>query len=345
MNLPRRKANVVIEALKDWENDELISTELKNKLQETIKIVPFDWRRVANYSFVVAIIAFMSSIVAIISDQVLMKIIAAYFKAPAVIKSIFFISLSVCLFYFGFYRKRTKPEMVFQNEAVFSLGVFAYAIGLFYVGQFLELQPETYRILALSACLSYGVLGCFLQSPLIWTFSLLSLGGWLGAETGYLSGWGSYYFGMNYPLRFVLLGSILTGVSLLHYTPRFRILQKTTLSIGLLYLFMSLWILSIFGNYGDVGEWFKVKQIELFHWSLLFGLVAIGSIAHGLKYDNTITRGFGLVFLFINLYTRFFELFWKPLHMAIFFAILGISLWFLGSKAEKIWNFQLANKK
>ena len=87
-----------------------------------------------------------------------------------------------------------------------------------------------------------------------------------------------------------------------------------------------------------IPHWEQVKQIELFHWSILFGLVACGAIYHGLKYDNGITKGFGLTFLFINLYTRFFELFWNSLHKAIIFALLGISFWYLGTKAEKIWN-------
>jgi hypothetical protein len=52
--------------------------------------------------------------------------------------------------------------------------------------------------------------------------------------------------------------------------------------------------MSIFGNYGDMHSWEQVKQIELFHWSILFGLVACGAIYHGLKYDNGITKGFGL---------------------------------------------------
>ena len=34
--------------------------------------------------------------------------------------------------------------------------------------------------------------------------------------------------------------------------------------MGLLYLFIALWIMSIFGNYGDIERWERVKQIELF---------------------------------------------------------------------------------
>ena len=40
----------------------------------------------------------------------------------------------------------------------------------------------------------------------------------------------------------------------------------------------------------------------------------------------------------LNLYTRFFELFWDNLHKAVFFALLAASFWYIGSKAETIWN-------
>jgi len=43
-------------------------------------------------------------------------------------------------------------------------------------------------------------------------------------------------------------------------------------------------------------------------------------------------------FLFINLYTRFFEYCWDSLHKAIFFAVAGRELWLLGRRAEAIWN-------
>jgi len=49
-------------------------------------------------------------------------------------------------------------------------------------------------------------------------------------------------------------------------------------------------------------------------------------------------RGFGLTFIFINLYTRFFEHFWNHLHKAIFFTLLAVSFWYLGTRAERIWN-------
>jgi hypothetical protein len=58
------------------------------------------------------------------------------------------------------------------------------------------------------------------------------------------------------------------------------------------------------------------------------------AIYNGLRHDNDITKGFSVTFLGINLYTRFFELFWSNL-----FALLAASFWYVGSKAETIWNF------
>jgi hypothetical protein len=207
------------------------------------------------------------------------------------------------------------------------------------LGIALDTGSGHYSLLLLLSFLVYAGLGVMLESNLIWVFALASLGGWMGMETGYMSGWGAYYLGMNYPLRFVLFGALLTGCALvLEHHPIAQRFYRSTLVMGLLYLFIALWIMSIFGNYGDMNSWERVKQIELFHWSLLFAAVAAWAIYHGLRHDNDITKGFGLTFLGINLYTRFFELFWDNLHKAVFFALLGASFWYIGSKAETIWN-------
>jgi hypothetical protein len=165
------------------------------------------------------------------------------------------------------------------------------------------------------------------------------LGGWIGAETGYVSGWGAYYLGMNYPLRFVLFGIVLIAAGLaLPKWKRRREFSRSTLGMGLLYLFIALWIMSIFGNYGDLYEWRDARHIELFHWSLTFGAAAICAIYFGIRKEDAMLRGFGITFLMINLYTRFFEYFWNGLHKAAFFAVLAASFWYIGSRAEKIWD-------
>lgn len=105
----------------------------------------------------------------------------------------------------------------------------------------------------------------------------------------------------------------------------------------ILYLFIALWIMSIFGNY-STEYWHVTSKADLFYWSFLFGITAIAAIIWGLKTDDSTMRKFGTTFLFINLYTKYFEYFWNVTHKAIFFAILAISFWVIGRYSEKVWN-------
>ncbi len=142
-------------------------------------------------------------------------------------------------------------------------------------------------------------------------------------------------------MRFVLLGAVLLGGgAVAARMSQGKGFLKATRVMGLLYLFIALWIMSIFGNYGSITDWHAVKQYELLHWALLFGAVALASIWYGIRHDDGVSRGFGLTFLFINLYTRYFEYFWNFTHKAVFFAVLAVSFWFLGTKAERIWNLK-----
>lgn len=77
--------------------------------------------------------------------------------------------------------------------------------------------------------------------------------------------------------------------------------------MGLSYLFIALWIMSIFGNY-DPDTWYYISSVQLLPWALLFAVVAVICIYISLKTDDGMLRGFGLTFLGINLYTRFLNI-------------------------------------
>jgi hypothetical protein len=339
MKLPRKQAAVVRDAIERWRLDGMIPDSQATTLAATIEVQYFDWRKLAKYSFWIAVFSIVSSVSAALSDQALMDLIERLFATPPIVRCLALAVAASGLYRRGLIRRAQAPDKVYRNEAIFFLGVLATAGAISQLGIALDTGTGHFSLLLLLSFLVYAVLGVVLESNLIWVFALASLGGWMGTETGYMSGWGAYYLGMNYPLRFVLFGGLLTGCALASEThPIGQRFFRSTLVMGLLYVFIALWIMSIFGNYGDMGTWQRVKQIELFHWAILFGAVAGWAIYHGLRHDNDITKGFGLTFLGINLYTRFFELFWDNLHKAIFFALLGLSFWYIGSKAETIWN-------
>lgn len=343
MQVSKKEGKIIDKAIKHWTETEVISESEGHALKASYEITFFDWKRVAKYSFWLAIACIVISVSTALFDQWLIELFKKLFDAPDSVKCAGFAVLSGGLYFFGASRKSRHPNKVYSNEAIFFLAVVATAVSIAFLGQAIDTGSGHFSLLLLLAAIVYGGLGLWFPSTLVWLFSLLSLGSWFGAETGYASGWGAYYLGMNYPLRFVLFGLVLLTVGSYVFNQRQMrtAFLKPTKAVGLLYLFIALWIMSIFGNYGDPEVWQSAKQIELFHWSILFAAAAIGAIYHGVKYDDGMTRGFGLTFIFINLYTRFFEYFWDSTHKAIFFAILALSFWYLGTKAEKIWQLSL----
>ncbi len=337
--LPRGKAKVLRESLDRWRESGQLSAEDAARLEADIQVLPFDWRRLARHAFWVAVACLVVSFVSLFADPRVLELIGQLFSFGPAQRCVGFAGLAAALFSYAVLRLRRHPETGFRNEAILFLGVLAVAGGISNLGLWLDTGSGRYDFLFLLACVLYAAIALAARSVLVWVFAVLSFGGWLGTYTGYVSGWGSYYLGMNWPLRFVLLGGVLIAAARsFPAVPRLAFLERATQSLGLLYLFVSLWILSIFGDHDSIESWTKVRQIELLHWSLLFALAAGGAIWLGLRRDDAMLRGYGLVFLAINIYTRFFEMFWDNLHKGVFFAVLGVSLWFLGRRAEALWR-------
>jgi len=346
ISLSKKQGKFLHDVIAHWNHDELIDEAMRDKLIDSIEIRPFDWKKLAKYSFWVSIICVMISFGAVVADELLIGLIGALFSSPSIVLCVFFAAIGAGFFYWAFRRRIKYPNKVFSNEFIVVLGVLSTATSIGYFGDALDTGSGHFSILFLLATLVYGLLGLLFPSNLVWIFSILTLGAWFGTETGYISGWGAYYLGMNYPLRFVVFGSALTALSFLfHKYDKLQAFRKSTYILGLLYLFIALWILSIFGNYGDLGEWEQTKQIDLFAWGLLFGVFAVAAILYGLKHDDSTSRSFGIAFLFINLYTKFFEYFWDMTHKAIFFMILAGTFWLIGKNAEKIWNLEFLSRK
>ncbi len=308
----------------------MMTKEESCNILSAVTPMPFDWKRLTQYCLWTAVCSLVIAITAIFSDKWLLLFFSRFFTAPALVKTIGCAILATLFYSTGSIRKIKKPQNVYTNESILFLGILATAGAISFLGNFIGLDENHFSLLILIASICYGILGFFLKSQLIWCFCFFSLGGWFGAETGYLSGWGAYFLSFNYPLRFLFFGIISLFFTItLRNNSIFQPFYAVTRNVGLLYLFLSLWMMSIFGNYWDMESWYQVKQIELFHWSLLFASASAIAIYLGCKWDEGAYRGFGITFLFINLYTRFFELFWNSLHTAIFFFILAISLWYL----------------
>lgn len=355
LRLPRQQHRIVQQALVHWQQAGQIDAELAQRLGAGLEVMPFDWKRAARYAFLFSLACIVIAVGAALADAWLMQLLSVIFDAPPSAKCLGLTVIAAGFFGLALRLRGRAPGRPYRNGAVMALGVFALAAAIGYLGEALDDGSGRIDLLFLLAAALYLGLGAAFPSTLVWVFGLLSLGAWMGARTGYFSGSGAYFLGMEKPLTFVVFGSVLAALALgaeaWASARRARgeagpaalqalaAMARPTLVMGLLYLFIALWILSIFGAYDDIDLWRRAGPLELLHWSLLFAAVAAGALWHGLKHDDGVLRGFGLTFLFINLYTRFFEFFWNHTHKALFFAVLAASFWWIGSRAEKIWQF------
>ena len=343
VKVSEKEAKAIERAVDEWKERGIITSGQGDEMLDIVEVSGFDWQIVMRYSLWLAIASFIISVSALFADKWIVETLKRIFDAPEIAKSVISAALAVFMYYLGIRRNNSSPEKIYTNEAIFFLGVVATAASLAYFGKAMEMKTDGYLRLLFVASILYGFLGLWFPSKSTWVFAIVSLGSWMGAKTGYVSGWGAYYLGMSYPLRFMFFGLfvLFAGIFVFSkWSARRDFLQPTKIT-ALLYLFVSLWFLSIFGDYGGNGSiWHRADRVELFFWSVVFASAAIACIWYGIRYSDATTRGFGLTFLLINLYTKYFEYFWDHLHKSIFFGILAVSFWYLGSRAEKIWNIE-----
>jgi hypothetical protein len=345
MKIDQEKSDFLDEMLCHWKDEQLLSEEDVKRLKNSYETKSFDWRRLAQYSFWIAMACGVISLGALLIDKEILTYLEKLYDTPDGIISLLSAVLAGFLYYYSFKRRKTHVRQVFSNDALIFSAVMLTANAIAYLGKSIGHGNSHFSLLILFSVFIYGALAFVFRSRLIWIFVLISLGAWFGTETGYLSRWNWYFAGMNYPLRFVLFGLVVTFSSiLLKGSKKFSFFYETSYICGMIYLFVSLWLLSVFGNFGTIEAWAVVKQISLFYWAIISAAACGISILAGLKYRDEIAREFGITFLFLNLYTRYFEYFWDSWHKALFFCILAASFWLIGRRAEKIWNLEFLKK-
>ena len=164
-----------------------------------------------------------------------------------------------------------------------------------------------------------------LRWPLLLALLLVFHG--LGAWHSY-GGHGAYFAHIQDERLMAVIALVTIGLGVWHE----RVLESGALRhcvgfgglyliFGLLYLNLSLWFLSLFGH--PLG------------WVLIFTAAGIAQIIAGARLHDARFTGFGIVFLAIDLYTRFFEHFWDRLSAGTFFLIGGVLAMLLGYGFER----------
>ena len=234
MILPKRKYRFARELLAAWERENLISSEQSKKIRGSLEQSGFDWKRLARYSFWFAGISMAVSVFAVLLDEVILEILEGFFDLPDIAKSIVLFVIAGLFFFWGFRRRRKKPEKLYSNEFVLFAGAIVTGAAIAVFGMAVDTGSAHYSLLILAGSLVYLSIGALFPSVPMWVLGLVSLASWFGTETGYVSGWGAYYLGMNYPLRFIFFGILTIAVSFLMSRSPVARLSRSTYLMGLL---------------------------------------------------------------------------------------------------------------
>jgi len=341
MKFNRKEEALLREVLQQWQDRGHLSEEKAEELRRTLEVSSYDWKNIAQAAFVAAVICGLIAFVIVLRQDLLVELFYRLINAPNPLLCLLFAVLAGLLFWWAQRRKQRRPTRFYTNELIALTGGAALGAAVAFLGRWLLVGSDQLAPLFIVAALLYLMAGRWVPSLLVWLAGLLALAGWYGLTTGSAETEAGLFLGMNYPLRYLGWGLALAGVGLwmrrLPWDPAFR---EITYFVGLSAFFGALLLLSVFGNHTDWEAWEAAPWWASAPYSLLLAVVAALAFWWGSRRADLMLRGFGIVFFLLNFYAKFIEYGWEHLHRALFFALLALSFWGIGRRAEYIWTLR-----
>ncbi|RFS22033.1 hypothetical protein DVR12_15435 [Chitinophaga silvatica] len=336
LELNKKDAALIQRAIHAWEEESLISKTQGESLKQTIKVSSTDWQSLSLYIFIAAISCALMSFGSLVLDEKWIEIIKKKLSLTDGVISILFALLSIFLCYRGWKINKHNPFYSFNRELYWILPVLSIGVFVVYSGKSVNYFEHNYGLFWLLATLCYGILGVVFRSRLLWLATLLSLIPAYVKLTYLLSSDPNYFLGMNLPCRMILLGAVLIIIGWVQR--RWRVyppIADMTWAGGWLLFLLSGWLISIFGNCGTWEEWQLLRQVRLLQWVILYTLQCLAVFVIGARTKDELLRDLGMIFLLLDLYTRYFEYLWNLTNKGLFFGILALSFWWIGKLVER----------
>jgi hypothetical protein len=175
-----------------------------------------------------------------------------------------------------------------------------------------------------------------LQNRLVLIDACINAFVWFGGSTGYVSGWGAYWLGMNYPVRFLLAGAVTLGVAWAHarWAPDgWRHFSRVWAHFGLLVTHLAMWFLAVFGYFEKTVHWDGTEGQRLAFSAAWAGFCVVSFVVSS-RVGLTLIGTYGLVFLVIDAYTFYFQFVvahsaeWWFVHLLVVGGtMVGLGLW------------------
>jgi len=336
MEVDKNEADILRRAINEWADTKALTTEQAAQLRKTVTVKENNRLQIAQYFFFIALFCTLMAFGAIFLNEKLLEKIKAYFSWSDLVIAMIATLLSALWLWYIRKKRNHISEIAYEVDMV--LGGLAVLTSLLYFCKNFGID-KTYTAFLSITLPVLAILAVILRSRALWIGAIITAICWFGSYTSWQSG-DNLFLGMNYPMRYTVFGLVILGISFAQQrVAQLTFSQRITYIAGLVLVFTGLWGISIFGNYNTLAEWQQVRQVHVLAYSVVFALGAAISFYLGIRYKDELARDFGLLFLLINLYTRYFEYFWDTMNKGIFFLVLAITFGFVG------WWLERASRK
>gem|GEM_PF-1267329 len=272
-----------------------------------------------------------------------------------------------CLLGWGFFqwfgmrvRRRSElnsTELGFLLEKELRLGTAALTIGYilasaawqFFNYAIYPTDPYMYageKILfpyfSLVGMIFFLVIAYRMRDQIALLFSIGFLAHTIGLYAAYF--FACYVIGVQMPVVQLIVGILLLLVGIWHIekvrsSPDAFLFSfgRTYEWTGLLLIYLSLWIMSIWGITYSEDYWSPPRADELWIANLLFIGASLCALFYGALKEDRMFFNFGLTFFIIETYTLFFSRIWNTIGAAFGSFLLGIMLIATGYLLRHLW--------
>ncbi|MCW3464679.1 hypothetical protein [Chitinophaga nivalis] len=336
LEVDKREAALLRSAIHTWQQEKLITEEQATAMHQRVTVRSTDWQTISFYIFIAAISCALMAFGSLVLDEKWIEVIRKKLSLTDGIIAIIFAGISTLLCYQGWRRSRHQALYSLNRELFWLLPVLSIGVSVVYLGKSVAYLNGNYGAFWLLAGGIYAALGIRLHSRLLWVSMLLCLIPAYVKLTYYLTQNGPWFLGMNLPCRMALLALLLiAAAAIMRRTRVYTPVKEITWSGGWLLFMIAGWLISIFGNCGTWQEWQDLRQVHLLLWVVIFTAQCAATLLLGLRLKDNLLRDLGVIFLLLDLYTRYFEYLWDHTNKGLFFGILALSFWWTGKWLEK----------
>lgn len=322
MQLDKEDLRTITTAIENWESEGLIDAELALKLRRSMEEKHSERAQLAQYFFIIAISSAILAAGALLINEKLLERLRQTFLLSN--WTIAFAAAALAVTGFWYARRRRRAINTTTYETYMLPGALSSLVALVYLCKEIG-NGEGYTLFTGLCAVLFFALSMTFRSRLLWIVFIASIMGWYGAFSTVFSR-DNLFLGMNYPMRFTIFGAAVIGFSfLVKRLRRIAHMHLITYQAGLLIFYTGLWGVSVFGNYNTIAEWQAVRQTAMLPFAIGSGLLTAAGLWIGVRRDDASLRDFSILFLLLNLYTRYFEYFWDRMNQGIFYLILAVS--------------------